>query len=117
MALTAAHLNAGVILNSIQLKNFNHLTRGNFVVVMAGSKKHKVKRTTDTLPYPLPPPHFSPSLISLMVSVDVNHHVYILLPLTRSKQIKVLKNTIFIRIKHKMRIFGAVSFTKLLNDS
>ena len=37
MALTAAHLNAGVILNSIQLKNFNHPTRGNFVVVMAGS--------------------------------------------------------------------------------
>ena len=30
------------------------------------------------LPYPLPPP-FSPSLISLMVSVDVKHHVYLLL--------------------------------------
>ena len=27
-------------------------------------------------PYPLPP--FSPSLISLMVSVDVKHHVYLL---------------------------------------
>ena len=31
---------------SIQFKNFNHSTRGNFVVVMAGSwKKHKIKRT------------------------------------------------------------------------
>ena len=29
------------------------------------------------LPYPLPP--FSPSLISLMVSVDVKHHVYLLI--------------------------------------
>ena len=29
-----------------------------------------------TSPYPLPP--FSPSLISLMVSVDVKHHVYLL---------------------------------------
>ena len=28
-------------------------------------------------PYPLPPP-FSPSLISLAVSVDVKHHVYLL---------------------------------------
>ena len=29
-------------------------------------------------PYPLPFPPFSPSLISLMVSVDVKHHVYLL---------------------------------------
>ena len=26
----------------------------------------------------MPPPPFSPSLISLMVSVDVKHHVYLL---------------------------------------
>ena len=35
-----------------------------------------------TAPYPPPSPHvssFSPSLISLMVSVDVKHHVYLLI--------------------------------------
>ena len=30
------------------------------------------------LPPPTPPPLFSPSLISFMVSVDVKHHVYLL---------------------------------------
>ena len=31
-------------------------------------------------PHPPHPPPFSPSLISLMVSVDVKHHVYLLTP-------------------------------------
>ena len=55
MALIAAHLNAGII-----------------VVVT-------VYRQVYNLPLP-PPPYpplpFPPSLISLMVSVDVKHHVY-----------------------------------------
>ena len=57
MALTAAHLNAGVIL--------------------AGT----LEREVYNLPLP-PPPHplppFSLSLIILMVFVDVKHHVYLL---------------------------------------
>ena len=54
MALIAAHLNAGVML-----------------VV-----------TVYNLPIPSPPyplPHFSSSLISVMVSVDVKHPVYLLM--------------------------------------
>ena len=52
MALTAAPLNAGIILVvTVYLQVYN---------------------------LPLPPPPFSPSVISLMVSVDVKHHVYIL---------------------------------------
>ena len=58
MALIAAHLNAGIIL------------------VMT------VYRWVYNLPLPpnldTPFPTFSPSLISLVVSVDVKHHVYLL---------------------------------------
>ena len=59
MALTAAHLNAGVILVMTvhrQLYSF----------------------PLPPLPYSLPPPPFSPSLISLMVSVNAKYHVYLL---------------------------------------
>ena len=56
MALIAAHLNAGVILVvTVQLYIYNH--------------------PLPPPPYPLP--HISPSLLSLMVSVDVKHHVYL----------------------------------------
>ena len=57
MALIAAHLNAGIIV----------------VVTTAG-----VATGVYNLPLPLPP-----SLISLMVSVDVRHHVYLLYILKR----------------------------------
>ena len=43
----------------------------------------------------IPPPPFSPSLISLMVSVDVKHHVY-LLTLHSLATVDVKKNHSFI---------------------
>ena len=58
MALIAAHLNAGIIL-----------------VVTVQRQVYNIP--LPSIPYPLPP--FSPSLISLMVSVDVKHHVYLLI--------------------------------------
>ena len=58
MALIAAHLNAGVIL-----------------VVTAYSDRYIISLPLPPPLYPIPP--FSPSLISLMVSVDVKHHVYL----------------------------------------
>ena len=58
MALIAAHLNAG------------H-SDGDTVAVGIYSPS-----SPSSIPTPLPP--FSPSLISLMVSVDVKHHVYLL---------------------------------------
>ena len=57
MALIAAHLNAEVIL-----------------VVTVYRRVYNLPLPPP--PYPLSP--FSPSLISLMVSVDVKHHVYLL---------------------------------------
>ena len=58
MALIAAHLNAGIIL-----------------VVAVYSDRYIVSLSSHLhAPFPL----FSPSLISLMVSVDVKHHVYLL---------------------------------------
>ena len=57
MALVAAHLNAGVIL---------------VVSVAIGIQ-------SPSPPTYIPPcPHFSPSVISLMVFVDAKHHVYLL---------------------------------------
>ena len=55
MALIAAHLNAGIILVVTVVIDIYNLP-------------------LPPPPYPLPP--LSPSLISLMVSVDVKHHVY-----------------------------------------
>jgi len=57
MALIAAHLNAGVILV---------VTVWRWYVISLLPHLHS----------PLPP--FTPSQISLMVSVDVKHHVYLL---------------------------------------
>ena len=57
MALIAAHVNAEVIL-----------------VVTVYSDRYIISLVTN-LHTPLPP--FSPSLISLVVSVDVKHHVYL----------------------------------------
>ena len=60
MAVIAAHLNAG------------H-SGGDSVAIGIYSL------SLSPPPYPLPPlPPFSPSLLSLMVSVDVKHHVYLL---------------------------------------
>ena len=59
MAFISAHLNAGVIRVVTVLRQVYNLL-------------------LPPPPYPLP--HFSPFLISLMVSVDVNHHVYLLTP-------------------------------------
>ena len=56
MALIAAHLNAGIIL-----------------VVTVYSDRYIISLFPH-LYTPVPP--FSPSLINLMVSVDVKHHVY-----------------------------------------
>ena len=58
MALIAAHVNAEVIL-----------------VVTVYSDKYIISLSPH-LHTPFPP--FSPSLINLMVSVDVKHHVYLL---------------------------------------
>ena len=58
MALIAAHLNAG------------H-SGGDSVAIGIYSPS-----SPTSIPSP-PPPPFSPSLISLMVSVDVKHHVYL----------------------------------------
>ena len=61
MALIAAHLNAGIIL-----------------VVTVYSDRYIIS----FFPHLHTPfPHFSQSLISLMVSVDVKHHVYFTSPL------------------------------------
>ena len=57
MALIAAHLNAGVIL------------------VVTVYDRH-ILSLFPHLHIPFPP--FFPSLISLMISVDVKHHVYLL---------------------------------------
>ena len=57
MALIAAHLNAGH-------SGGDTVATGIYTLPLPPP------------PYPLPP--FSPSLISLMVSVDVKHHVYLL---------------------------------------
>ena len=54
MAIIAAHVNAGVIL----------------MVILIGI-------SFPSFPTSIPPPPFPPSLISLMVSVDVQHHVYV----------------------------------------
>ena len=58
MALSAAHLNSEVIL-------VVSVAIGIIIISLFAPP-----------PYPLPP--FSPSLISLMVTVDVEHHVYFL---------------------------------------
>ena len=58
MARIAAHLNAEVIL---------------IVTVAIGIYNFPLPPP----PYPIPHPPFSPSLMSLMVSVDVKHHVYL----------------------------------------
>ena len=58
MALIAAHLNAGH-------SGGDSVAIGIYTLPLP------------TPPYPLHP--FSPSLISLMVSVDVKHHVYLLI--------------------------------------
>ena len=55
MALITAHLNAG----------------------RSGGDGVAIGIYSPSTPTPYPPP-FSPSLISLMVSVDVKHHVYLL---------------------------------------
>ena len=60
MALIAAHLNAGIILA---------VTASVAIGIMV-SPSYLTS---------IPPPPFSPSLISLMVSVDVKHHVLLLL--------------------------------------
>ena len=56
MALVAAHLNAG------------HF----------GGDSVAINIYSPSSPTSIPPSPFSPSLISLMVSVDVKHHVYLL---------------------------------------
>ena len=61
MALIAAHLNAG------------H-SGGDSVAI-------GIYSPSSPPPYPLPP--FSLSLISLMVSVDVKHHVYLIVSVSR----------------------------------
>ena len=60
MAPIAAHLNAGVIL------------------VMNCSDRHNLPLVRPPYPLPTPQPPFSQSRISLVVSVDVTHHVYLL---------------------------------------
>ena len=57
MALIAAHLNAELIL----------------VVTVYSSDRYIISLSIPLLPLP-----FFPSLISLMVSVDIKHHVYLL---------------------------------------
>ena len=64
MTLTAAHLIAGVILG------------GDSVAIGIYSPSFPPPYS---IPPPPPPPPFSPSLISLMVSVGVKHNVYLLL--------------------------------------
>ena len=56
MALIAAHLNAG----------------------HSGGDSVTIGIYSPSSPTSIPPSHYSPSLISLMVSVDVKHHVYLL---------------------------------------
>ena len=56
MALIAFHFKAGVIL----------VVDGVAIGIII----------TSLFPTSIPPPPFSPSLINLMVSVDVKHHVY-----------------------------------------
>ena len=62
MALIAAHLNVGVILVGDSVATGIH------------------NLPLPPPPYPPPPPPFSPSLIRLMVSVDVKYHVDLLRP-------------------------------------
>ena len=72
MALTAAHLNAEVIL---------------VVTVQRQCSNRYIISITPPPPPPninTPFPPFSPSLISLMVSVEVKHHVYLLIPMQLS---------------------------------
>ena len=56
MALIAAHLNAG----------------------HSGGDSVTIGIYSPSSPTSIPPSRYSPSLISLMVSVDVKHHVYLL---------------------------------------
>ena len=58
MAFIAVHLNAGVIL-------------------MVTVKRQVFKSPSSPTSIPLPPTPISPSLISLVVSVDVKHHIYL----------------------------------------
>ena len=60
MALITAHLNAG----------------------HSGGDSVAIAIYSPSSPTSIPIPPFSPSLISLMVSVDVKHHVYLLYLLT-----------------------------------
>ena len=63
MALIAAHLNAG----------------------HSGGDSVAIGIYSPSSPTSIPPsPKFSPSLISLMVSVDVKHHVYLLTSVSES---------------------------------
>ena len=62
MALIAAHLNAGIIL----------------VVTVYRSDRYIISLFTPSPHLQTPFTPFSPSLISLMVSVDVKLHVYLL---------------------------------------
>ena len=62
MALIAAHLNAG------------HSNGDSVAIGIYSPSFH----TSIPPSHPTPPPPFSPSPISLMVSVDVKHHVYLL---------------------------------------
>ena len=70
MALIAAHLNAG-------------RSGGDSVAIGIYSPSSP----TSLGPTPFPP--FSPSLISLMVSVDVKHHVYLLTYLLKRVTVQV----------------------------
>ena len=81
MALIAAHLNAG------------HSGGDSVAIGIYSPSSH-----TSIPPAPNSPP---PSLISLMVSVDVKHHVYLL----------------FIRTKHNLQILAVIPFIKLQNDA
>ena len=73
-----------------------------------------------------PSPRFSTSLMNLMVSVDVKHHVHLLSSSSLkhgagqnsgSKHIKGSKERYLVGQKHNLQIFEVIPFIKLQNDT